>query len=89
MYAAEMCYWITLIDSDTDIDFSPKAIGQQLAQQYISLADGPLKHSSWNTEQAVNICNQLQAAWLNTHNKPTGYWNIHVLAHYISFFAVH
>jgi len=64
MYAAEMCYWITLIDSgsDTDIGFSPKAIGQQLAQQYISLADGPLKHSSWNTEQAVNICNQLQAA---------------------------
>ena len=65
MYAAEMCYWIKMIDINNDFNvnltFNVATVGKQLASQYIQIAEGPLKGDQWNTEQASKVLKYLQS----------------------------
>lgn len=63
IYAAELCYWIRLVDEKNqffEMAFDPSSVGKRLASQYIRVAEGPLKESQWDTKQAVIIRNHLQ-----------------------------
>ena len=64
MYAAELCYWMVMVDTKSDfaanLAFNPCTLGRQLAHQYISIAEGPMKEVKWSTEQAYKIAQKFE-----------------------------
>ncbi|XP_067934164.1 RAB7A-interacting MON1-CCZ1 complex subunit 1-like [Watersipora subatra] len=66
MYSAEMCYWLHLLgDSSKRSQFGGLdacTMAQQLANQYISIAEGPLRSANWNTSLAHTILESCQTS---------------------------